>query len=83
MKTLILTLSILLLISIITLTYIIGYNDNKTDLEIYTSDNIYYIKGLKVSEEKEFTVTEFKDKQSLKDFISEVTAMDSKNTLNN
>lgn len=45
-----------------------------TDLEIYTNKNIYYISGLTVTNEVSDEVITFKDRESLKVFISDVTS---------
>lgn len=49
---------------------------DNTDLEVYTNYTIYYIKGLTVTEEASDTVLRFKDKESLKSYISEMTSQD-------
>lgn len=48
--------------------------ENKTDLEIYTKDNIYYIKHLTVTNEVDAGKKEFKNKEQLKEYISNLTA---------
>jgi len=45
----------------------------KTDLEIYTEDNIYYINGLIVTNESDDEVLVFDSKKELKDYISKIT----------
>lgn len=45
-----------------------------TDLEIYTNKNIYYVSGLTVTNEVSDEVLTFKDRESLKVFISDVTS---------
>ena len=45
----------------------------KTDLEIYTEDNIYYINGLIVTNESDDEVLVFDNKKELKDYISKIT----------
>lgn len=64
------------------IVFYLGYFKAKetyeTDLEIYTKDNVYQIKGLRVSDEYEIGITDFDNKQGLKEFISEVTANDNK-----
>lgn len=47
---------------------------NKTDLEIYTRDNIYYIRGLTVKNEVDGAEKRFKTKEELKEYISNLTA---------
>ena len=47
---------------------------HRTDIEIYTNTNIYYIEGLKVSNENNDQIYIFNDKQSLKEYIGTVTA---------
>lgn len=46
----------------------------KTDLEIYTKDNIYYIEGLTVTNEADASEKTFKTKEELKEYISNITA---------
>lgn len=48
--------------------------NTKTDLEIYTRDNIYYIKGLTVTNEVDGAEKRFKTKEELKKYISNLTA---------
>lgn len=47
---------------------------NKPDLEIYTRDNIYYIRGLAVTNEVDGAEKRFKTKEELKQYISNLTA---------
>jgi hypothetical protein len=54
--------------------YWAGKENNKTDLEIYTKDNIYYIRGLTVSNEVDATVITFSSGEELKEYISNLTA---------
>lgn len=49
---------------------------NTTDLEIYTFDNIYYIKDLTVTNELNDSVLVFNNTFELKNYISELTASD-------
>lgn len=63
-----------LLILIITLAYLIGEHNAKTDLEIYTKDNIIYISGLTVTNEAEAGEKRFKNKEELREYISTLTA---------
>lgn len=51
----------------------------KTDLEIYTKDNIYYIEGLKVTNENGDEVLIFGNKKELKEYISKLTINSIKN----
>jgi len=53
--------------------YILSYNP-RTDLEIYTQDNIYYINGLTVTNEQSDESITFSDMESLKIYISDVTS---------
>ena len=46
----------------------------KTDLEIYTQDDIYYINGLEVTTEATGEVIFFGCNQELKHFIADLTA---------
>lgn len=48
--------------------------ENKTDLEIYTKDNIIYINGLTVTNEVDGAEKRFKTKEELKEYISNLTA---------
>lgn len=48
----------------------------KTDLEIYTTENIYYINGLSVTNEVGNEIKTFKNKAELKAYISEITSGD-------
>lgn len=50
-----------------------GKDYAETDLEIYTSDNIYYIDGLKVTNEVNEDILIFANRASLKQYISTVT----------
>lgn len=50
-----------------------------TNLEIYTSNNIYYINGLTVTNEVNNDTLTFNDMRSLKNYISDITA----NNINN
>lgn len=63
-----------LLILTITLAYLIGEHNAKTDLEIYTKDNIIYISGLIVTNEAEAGEKRFKTKEELREYISTLTA---------
>lgn len=65
-----------LIVIIITILIILNYNERSADLEIYTKENIYYIQGLKVTNEANDQVLIFNDKESLKNYISDVTAKD-------
>ncbi len=71
----------------ITITFFIMYSQQtenlavaekifETDLEIYTYNNIYYVKGNIVTNESNSTVMVFEDKTSLKNYISDITAED-------
>lgn len=59
-----------------------GYSEGTkqaADLEIYTSENIYFINGLTVTTETDDRVITFDDMQSLKAYIGNETADDSSN----
>lgn len=71
------TLKGLILITIAILV-IFNLNSAPQDLEIYTSSNIYYVKGLKVTNETNTDTIQFKDYKSLKNYISTVTANECK-----
>lgn len=49
---------------------------DNTDLEIYTTDNIYFIHGLTVTNDMDRTVLNFESRADLKEYISTVTADD-------
>lgn len=49
-----------------------------TDLEIYTKENIYYVRGLSVANEVSQELVLFKNKEGLKKYLSAKTAEDSK-----
>lgn len=53
---------------------VIGSEVSKTDLEIYTVDNIYFVEGLKVSNEANDKVIYFTNKSELKEYIGEISA---------
>lgn len=53
---------------------IIGSEVSKTDLEIYTVDNIHFVEGLKVSNEANDKVIHFTNKRELKEYIGEISA---------
>lgn len=50
-----------------------------TNLEIYTSNNIYYINGLTVTNEVNNDTLTFNNMRSLKNYISDITANDINN----
>lgn len=47
-----------------------------TDLEIYTHRNIYYVKGLSVTEDNSDIKLSFKNKEELKEYIAHMTVCD-------
>jgi hypothetical protein len=53
---------------------LIGSEVSKTDLEIYTVDNIYFVEGLRVSNEANDKVIHFTNKSELKEYIGEISA---------
>lgn len=53
---------------------IIGIEVGKTDLEIYTVDNIYFVEGLRVSNEANDKVIYFTNKSELREYIGEISA---------
>jgi len=81
MKTLLFLGCFALMASIIYASYRFEVKEQKqeillTDIEIYTPENIYYINGLTVTNENDGQTLEFKDKESLKEYISDKTADD-------
>lgn len=70
----VLTIIIVVVVAgVLTAGYYIGKIANKTDLEIYTKSDIIYIRGLSVSFESKEDTYVFRDRESLKVFISTVT----------
>lgn len=65
---------IVLIFFTITLAYLIGEHNAKTDLEIYTKDNIIYISGLTVTNEAKAGEKRVKNKEELREYISTLTA---------
>lgn len=65
-----------ILIAVITLFVglYIGIEGTRTDLEIYTKDNIYYVNGLEITSETGAGERKFKNKEQLKEYISNITA---------
>ena len=63
-----------LAVLLICLGAVIGVKWSSTDLEIYTSDNIYYIDGFTVTNEVDDSVKRFTNKSELKDYISDISA---------
>lgn len=69
--------SILLSISCFAVGFLASqYSQDRTELEIYTSDNIYYLNGLTVTNEADEETLNFNSKEGLKTFISDITAND-------
>lgn len=66
-------------ILIITAMFVTSCKREVTNLEIYTSNNIYYINGLTVTNEVNNDTLTFNDMRSLKNYISDITA----NNINN
>ena len=68
----------ILLLNLLTIILLVGYilthDEPKTDLEIYTYDNIYYINDLTVTTENFNFKIVFKDQEQLKEYISNVTS---------
>lgn len=58
----------------LTVLAIFNLKSEPQDLEIYTASNIYYVRGLTVTNEATTDTLRFKDKESLKNYISTVTA---------
>lgn len=72
------------LIAAFTLGFFLGARQtpNNHDLEIYTSTDIYYIDGLRVTTETgEYDIT-FENKEELKEFLSDRTSKEVKNIVN-
>ena len=61
-----------------TSSYILGTLYKQTDLEIYTKDNIYYIKHLTVTNEVDNNRLQFESREELKEYISNLTAKENK-----
>lgn len=53
---------------------VIGIEVGKTDLEIYTVDNIYFVEGLRVSNEANDKVIYFTNKSELREYIGQISA---------
>ena len=51
-------------------------NNYDTDLEIYTTEDIYYINGLTLTSESDEVDTTFRDNEELKIFLSDLTSVD-------
>lgn len=66
-------LAIYLLVIVVIMPFLFSL-DETDSLEIYTPKNIYYIDGLTVSNEKNDLVLTFADKESLKNYIANITA---------
>lgn len=62
--------------SIIAAAHKFEFIKDTPDLEIYTLENIYYIDGLKVSNENNDKVLIFETQQELFDYISITTVQD-------
>ena len=61
-----------------TSSYILGTLYKQTDLEVYTKDNIYYIKHLTVTNEVDNNRLQFESREELKEYISNLTAKENK-----
>lgn len=69
-----------LLIILSAIMFAQGYllNTSKTDLEIYTNENIYYVNGLTVTNEGNAERLVFENKEQLKEYISHMTVEDNR-----
>lgn len=69
--------NLLFLFPFIALCIMVIYQSNqRTDLEIYTTEDVYYIDNLTVKSESGEVNFTFKTKEELKTFISDITAID-------
>lgn len=55
-------------------TLLVFHSQPEMDLEIYTNNDIYHIRGLRVTSEVSPEVYYFNSNQELKQFISKVTS---------
>lgn len=60
------------------LSFDAGAYSAKTELEIYTLENIYYINGLEVTNESNDHVVTFNSMKALKEYVSDITVKDNK-----
>lgn len=67
---------LILFLSLLNVSLIIFIGEDSTDIEIYTEKNIYYIKGLTVTNEANDKKIKFAQGIDLKNYISKVTAND-------
>lgn len=67
---------LILFLSLLNVSLIIFIGEDSTDIEIYTEKNIYYIKGLTVTNEANDKKIKFAKRVDLKNYISKVTAND-------
>jgi len=64
----------IIILTCIAIAYILGKETSRTDLEIYTRDNIIYINGLTITNEADTNKIVFKSKEELREYISTLTA---------
>lgn len=73
-----LTKTLTYVLALLMYTLLVLHSQPETDLEIYTTNDIYYIKGLRVTSEVSPEVYYFNTNQELKQFISKVTSKQTK-----
>lgn len=73
MKNAVTVVLVILFSSVVFYLFCAKIRQEKTDLEIYTKDNIYYINGLQVTNEVSNDTLNFDNQNQLKEYISNLT----------